>query len=235
MPFKSLISALCKSVSLLLGFFSPRRTAFRCRVREWSKFCRSVTYSRFSRQLFVLLKSMWFTSRLLGPTKANNTNRWTAFSFSCPLRHNFTRKYPPVTGRSTSRTSLLRLNDLTCPQLLTKYLPSYPGIALQISILCLTPGCSTIQIPELRPGITLPASGDGYRVDTVTGKDETIPAEKWKLMLPRAIVIFSDDWAILKTVTLNNCMQSDKCAQAVGVLDSLFQIIDQALQKLPSP
>lgn len=94
--------------------------------------------------------------------------------------------------------------------------------------------CAQVQIPELHPGITLPASGDGFTVDTVTGATQTIPAAQWQQKLPRGIVLFSDDWQILKTTLLNNCMDNT-CTQAVGALDSLFQAIDQALRKIPVP
>lgn len=71
-------------------------------------------------------------------------------------------------------------------------------------------------------------------MDTVTGETETIPKEIWAQRLPRGIILFADDWQTLKTTLLNNCMENT-CSNAVGALDSLFQTIDQALRKLPSP
>lgn len=94
--------------------------------------------------------------------------------------------------------------------------------------------CAQIQIPELHPAITLPASGDGFLVDTVTGESQTIPAAEWQKKLPRGIILFSDDWEKLKTTLLTNCMENS-CKQAVGVLDTLFQTIDKALKKIPVP
>jgi hypothetical protein len=94
--------------------------------------------------------------------------------------------------------------------------------------------CATVDIPEIHPGITLPASGDGYQVNTLTGAVTRIPAEDWQKRLPRGIVIFSDDWATLKYTLLKNCM-ANQCQKSVGALDFLFQTIDQALRKLPSP
>lgn len=94
--------------------------------------------------------------------------------------------------------------------------------------------CAEVQIPELHPGITLPASHNGIQVDTITGVVTVIPADEWAKKLPKGIILFAEDWVTLKTVTLNNCMQNS-CAQAVGVLDSLFQTIDQALKNLPRP
>lgn len=119
-----------------------------------------------------------------------------------------------------TRSPMLRRPRLICPLKL-----------LFVNSLCLV-SCAT-QIPEIHPGITLPASGDGYMVDTLTGADQRIPKDQWQAMLPRGIVLFSDDWQTLKTTLLNNCMENT-CAQAVGAVDSLFQAVDQALQKLPS-
>lgn len=94
--------------------------------------------------------------------------------------------------------------------------------------------CATIEIPELHPGITLPASGDGFQVNTITGRAKLIPAAEWQKQLPRGIIMFSDDWAKLKFTLLKNCLENT-CTQAVGALDTLFQTIDEALRKLPLP
>jgi hypothetical protein len=93
--------------------------------------------------------------------------------------------------------------------------------------------CATVQVPELHPGITLPASEDGLQINTITGEAIRTPADQWKQKLPRGIILFSDDWQTLKSTLLSNCMEN-KCQRAVGVLDTLFQAVDQALQKMPS-
>ena len=80
----------------------------------------------------------------------------------------------------------------------------------------------------------MPASGDGYQIDTLTGLPTRIPAADWQKQLPRGIVLFSDDWKTLKSTLLANCIENT-CQQAVGALDNLFQTIDQALQQLPNP
>ena len=111
------------------------------------------------------------------------------------------------------------------------------SLPLSINLLFLASllvSCSTIQIPEIHPGITLPASGDGYQVDTLNGVPTRIPAAQWQQKIPRGIVLFSDDWETLKKTLLASCMENT-CQQAVGALDTLFQTIDQALKNVPSP
>lgn len=107
------------------------------------------------------------------------------------------------------------------------------SLLLLLSLLFLA-NCATIQNPEIHPGITLPASGDGYQIDTLTGAHIRTPAAQWQAKLPQGIILFSDDWEILKNTLLTDCMETT-CAESVGALDSLFQIIDQSLQNLPSP
>lgn len=104
---------------------------------------------------------------------------------------------------------------------------------LSLNLLFLA-NCATQQIPEIRPGITLPASGDGYQVDTLTGEGTRVPAEEWQKKLPRGIILFSEDWQILKMTILSNCIRG-QCEKAVGALDTLFQTIDDVLKNLPSP
>lgn len=91
-----------------------------------------------------------------------------------------------------------------------------------------------VEIPRLRPGITLPASGDGFQVDTLSAEEFVTPAAEWREKLPYGIILFSDDWAKLKYVLLKNCLSND-CKQAVGTVDTLFQTVDQVLRKLPGP
>jgi len=103
---------------------------------------------------------------------------------------------------------------------------------LSVSLLTLA-ACATVELPELHPGITLPASGDGYQIDTITGKEVRIPADKWQEKLPRGIILFSDDWATLKYTLLKNCFQDARCERMKTTVDTLFQTVDQALGKIP--
>ncbi len=91
--------------------------------------------------------------------------------------------------------------------------------------------CSTIEIPDIHPGITLPASGDGYQIGTVSHDEIRTPADQWHEKTKRGIILFSDDWAKLKFTLLKNCLAND-CKQSVGALDNLFYAIDNALKEI---
>lgn len=101
---------------------------------------------------------------------------------------------------------------------------------LLVLIATLLTGCSTVQIPDFKAHITLPASGDGYYVKTVSEEEGRIPKEKWDVMRKRGIVLLSEDWAILRYTILKNCL-SNECKDTVGVFDDLFYTIDKALKQ----
>lgn len=104
-----------------------------------------------------------------------------------------------------------------------------------IIISVLLASCSTIEIPNFKTYVTLPASGNGHSIETITHKQEIIPKEIWDKKKPRAILLFSEDWEILKKSLIQNCL-TNECKQSVGALDGLFFAIDDALKKLdPKP
>lgn len=95
----------------------------------------------------------------------------------------------------------------------------------------LSVGCASVEIPDFKAHITLPASGDGYYVKTVSEDEGRVPKVEWDKMRKRGIVILSDDWAILRYTILKNCLTME-CKQAVGTFDKLFFTIDEALKKI---
>lgn len=107
------------------------------------------------------------------------------------------------------------------------------SLLLSVSLLICLSSCASVEIPDIRPGITLPASGDGYRYSTLSNKEERIPKVQWDEEKKRGIILFSDDWAKLKYTLLKNCL-TNKCKSTAGALDSLFYAIDDALKQLPS-
>lgn len=90
-------------------------------------------------------------------------------------------------------------------------------------------GCSTVQIPDFKAHITLPASGDGYWVKTVSKEEGRIPKAQWEVTKKRGIVLLSEDWAVLRYTLLKNCLSND-CKDTVGVFDELFYSIDSAFK-----
>lgn len=99
---------------------------------------------------------------------------------------------------------------------------------LFLSILIVS-GCATVRIPDFKAYVTLPASGDGYWVKTVSSEEGRVPKAEWDVTKKRGIVLLSEDWYILKTVVLRNCL-SNQCKDTVGVFDGLFGTIDSALK-----
>ena len=90
-------------------------------------------------------------------------------------------------------------------------------------------GCASVEIPDFKAHVTLPASGDGYWVKTVSTDEGRIPKKEWDTVRKRGIIILSDDWKILRYTLLKNCINM-KCKQAIGAFDELFISIDRALR-----
>jgi hypothetical protein len=106
-------------------------------------------------------------------------------------------------------------------------------VLLQLSASSLVlAGCASVEIPDFKAHITLPASGDGYWVKTVSTDEGRIPKEQWDITRRRGIVILSEDWKILRFSLMKNCLTM-KCKQAVGAFDDLFYTLDGTLKKLP--
>jgi len=89
-----------------------------------------------------------------------------------------------------------------------------------------------MEIADIGPMVTLPASGDCYQVTVLTRKKTRYPKAKCDDIKKRGIILTSEDWKKQRVSIEKNC-QLQKCKQLVGAFDSLFLIIDQSLQKLP--
>lgn len=100
-----------------------------------------------------------------------------------------------------------------------------------LAILFILCNCATVEVPDFYAHVTLPASGDGFGVKTVSKTERTIPATQWEKIRRRGVVILPEDWAILKKTVRKNCI-TNKCKQAVGALDGLFMAIDHALKQI---
>ena len=100
-------------------------------------------------------------------------------------------------------------------------------------VLLLFTGCATVRIPDFKAYITLPASGDGYWIQTVSTGEGRIPKAEWEVTKRRGIVILSEDWAILKNTVMKNCL-TNQCKDTVGAFDNLFNAVDSALKATQS-
>lgn len=110
-------------------------------------------------------------------------------------------------------------------------------LAALYALAALTSCSATTTIPQIHPTITLPASGDGFWVSTVAtpqGPNEgTIPKAQWEIQRKRTIDLSSDDWQVLRTFLIRNCL-TQACKYMVGTFDTLFYTIDEALKKMQS-
>lgn len=93
------------------------------------------------------------------------------------------------------------------------------------------PSCTTVEIPNLYPEITLPASGDCYARGTLDRKKIRIPKAECEKRSKRAIKLYSEDWHQLRYILLKNCIMN-QCKQTVGALDELFQTLDDAAARI---
>lgn len=104
-------------------------------------------------------------------------------------------------------------------------------ICAYVLFIILTAGCASVEIPDFKAHVTLPASGDGYYVKTVSKDEGRIPKEQWDQMRKKGIILMPEDWSILRFTILKNCLTMD-CKSAVGTFDDLFYSIDSGLKKL---
>lgn len=104
---------------------------------------------------------------------------------------------------------------------------------LLTTALALLASCATTDIPDIYTYVTLPVSGDGHGITTLSHQQVRIPKEQWDEIKKRGIILFSEDWARIKHTLAKNCL-SNQCKQSIGALDSLFYAIDDALKKIPT-
>lgn len=104
--------------------------------------------------------------------------------------------------------------------------PCLTGMALALS------ACGTFEIADIGPMVTLPASGDCYRVTVLTHVKTRIPKAQCDSIKARGVVITSEDWKKQRISIQKNC-QLTQCKQLVGAFDALFLTIDDALAKIP--
>lgn len=96
-------------------------------------------------------------------------------------------------------------------------------------------GCCTngvVEVPNITAYVTLPASGDGFGLKTVSKEENIIPKEDWDLLRRRGVTLLPEDYAQLRATIRRNCI-TNRCTQMLGALDHLFLTIDEALKKVP--
>jgi len=111
---------------------------------------------------------------------------------------------------------------------MTKLLKPLIGFCLTVSLA----SCANFEIADVRPMVTLPASGECYGITALTQKKIRISKPQCDEIKKRAIFITSEDWRAQRVSIQKNC-QYAKCKQLIGAFDELFLTIDRALKKIP--
>lgn len=108
-----------------------------------------------------------------------------------------------------------------------------PSSKLLIVLCLILSSCGSMEIADIGPMVTLPASGDCYRVTVLTHKKTRFPKSQCDEIKKRAVILTSEDWKKQRISIQKNC-QLQKCKQLVGVFDNLFLTIDDSLNQLPN-
>lgn len=107
------------------------------------------------------------------------------------------------------------------------------NIAIVILIVSALFGCAHLksEVPNIEAYVTLPASGDGFFVETFSDVEGTVPKKEWDEKKKSAVHILPNGWSKLRYTILKNCSTTD-CKDFVGVFDELFDRIDAALKSM---
>ena len=94
--------------------------------------------------------------------------------------------------------------------------------------------CTTFKVSDWQASITLPATGDCYSFNVVSGKETRLPSDSKECIdkKQKSVWIDSENYKILRRDILKNC-QMAKCKEITGAFDELFLTLDQVLQKIP--
>lgn len=101
---------------------------------------------------------------------------------------------------------------------------------LLIALLLTLASCGSMEVADIGPTVTLPASGDCYKVTVLSKVKTRYPKAECDKMKKRSIFLSTEDWKKQKISILKNC-QLKKCKDVVGTFDYLFLTLDEALQK----
>lgn len=103
-----------------------------------------------------------------------------------------------------------------------------------LSLLLSTINCSHMTTSDWQGSVTLPASGDCYSFNVMSGKETRLPADSAECKYKKAhsVWIDSESYKMLRADIQKNC-QYQQCKQITGAFDGLFLAIDEALRSIP--
>src|SRR4051812_5717051 len=85
--------------------------------------------------------------------------------------------------------------------------------------------CSSMEIADIRPYVTLPYSEDCFGINVLSRTEARLPKPQCEEMKKRAVFMTSNDWKLLRISIQKNC-QHAKCKQLIGAFDELFLAVD---------
>ena len=89
-----------------------------------------------------------------------------------------------------------------------------------------------MQISDTPLIVQLPASKKCLEIKIMSWAEMIYPPDQCEKIKERSIILTSEAWKMLKTDIEKNC-QLSQCKQLSGAADTLFQLIDDAFNKIP--
>lgn len=78
--------------------------------------------------------------------------------------------------------------------------------------------------------VQLPASKKCFQVFVLSGKEKEYSPEECERIKRRSVILTPKTWKAIRSDIHSNC-QFAKCKQLTGAMDSIFLVIDNALDK----
>lgn len=108
--------------------------------------------------------------------------------------------------------------------------------AANLLLLASLSACASFKLSDWQASFTLPASGDCYSINVMSGKEERLAVDDPKCISKKlhSVWIDSESYKMLKLDIQNNCRAAE-CAQITGAFDNFFLTIDEAARAIPLP
>lgn len=109
------------------------------------------------------------------------------------------------------------------------------ALLLLVAVSLLSSACASFKVSDWQASVTLPASGDCYSFNVVSGIETRLPHDsiECKNKKLKSVWIDYENYKKLRSDILRNC-QMAKCKEITGAFDELFLTLDEVLQKIPS-
>ena len=109
---------------------------------------------------------------------------------------------------------------------------------LFLALALLGTGCASVEVPNVRPCAEIPFldGPEGACVWTVSKKTEIVPAEEWKKLRPKLIMIDAKSWTAIKLSWLKACRYAGAdCNVQVQSIESVILKLDSLAKRVLQP